>query len=76
MVSRPLTDWLIAVCILYPLSTGAVVLRMMAVRLRGSKLKLSDYLVLLSWVCQTGYLIDVSVAGMLRRLFVLYMDLG
>ncbi|KAK3902804.1 hypothetical protein C8A05DRAFT_33459 [Staphylotrichum tortipilum] len=61
MVNQPLRDWLVAVCILYPLSTAAVVLRLLAVHVRGSGLKPADYLVILSWLCQTGYLIDVSV---------------
>lgn len=68
MLSEPATNWLIAVCILYPLSTAALGLRLLAVRVRGARLKLPEYLILLSWVCQTGYLIDVSILGLYSAL--------
>lgn len=61
MENKTPKEWIVAACILFPLSVGTVLLRLLAVRDRRSGLSLSDHLVCLALLCETGFLVIVGM---------------
>ncbi len=65
MVSSQVRDWVVATSILFTLSSIAVALRVLAVRVRGTSFRPAEYFVFLAFACQLGYLLEVSIVGTL-----------
>lgn len=64
MLNGPTTRWVVTLCILFPLNTCVIFLQILAARIRGTRLRLSDYLIQAAYVFQVGYIISLSVLGM------------
>lgn len=63
MISPQNTAWIAAVCVLFPLSAAVVLLRALAARVHGIRMKLPDYLVQVAFLLEIGFIVSLSVQG-------------